>query len=61
LCGAKTNYGTIGVSPVVRRTNCSAAADERTHLHSIAAWALDDGRDAGTPTSYPSCIIVSNA
>ncbi|XP_028174021.1 membrane-bound alkaline phosphatase-like [Ostrinia furnacalis] len=51
LCGVKTNYGTIGVTPAVARRNCSHAADPATHVRSIAAWALDAGKDAGIVTT----------
>lgn len=47
LGGAKANLATIGVSARVRRNHCSAARDPQHHVHSIAEWALSDGRDAG--------------
>lgn len=47
LTGVKSNYGTIGVSGAVPRYDCVASTDTSTHLDSIAAWALADGRDAG--------------
>lgn len=47
LCGAKANEGTLGVSAAVPRHDCVAAVDTAHHVQSIAAWALDDGRDAG--------------
>ncbi|KAJ8712623.1 hypothetical protein PYW07_005465 [Mythimna separata] len=51
LCGAKANIATIGVSGRVSRAHCSAAADPQHHVHSIAEWALADGRDAGIVTT----------
>ncbi|KAI8439710.1 hypothetical protein MSG28_013404 [Choristoneura fumiferana] len=50
LCGAKGNRGTVGVSARVRRGDCGAAPAEH-HVHSIAAWALADGRDVGIVTT----------
>ncbi|CAH0401073.1 unnamed protein product [Chilo suppressalis] len=51
LCGSKANYGTIGVTPAVSRSHCSSALDPRHHVHSIAAWALQAGKDAGIVTT----------
>ncbi|XP_049865248.1 membrane-bound alkaline phosphatase-like [Pectinophora gossypiella] len=51
LTGVKSNYGTIGVDGSVRRRDCLASTDKTTHLDSIAAWALEDGRDAGIVTT----------
>ncbi|XP_049865249.1 membrane-bound alkaline phosphatase-like [Pectinophora gossypiella] len=51
LAGIKNNYGTVGVDGRVQRRDCLASADKSTHLDSIAAWALDDGRDAGIVTT----------
>lgn len=48
LGGAKANIGTIGVSAHVPREHCTAAQLPHNHVHSIAEWALTDGRDAGT-------------
>lgn len=47
LCGAKTNNGVLGLTAAVPRYNCEASLDTSTHLDSIAAWAIADGRDAG--------------
>lgn len=47
LCGAKANIETIGVSAHVARAHCTAAQEAQHHVHSIAEWALSDGRDAG--------------
>ncbi|CAG9789033.1 unnamed protein product [Diatraea saccharalis] len=47
LCGAKANYGTIGVTPAVMRRHCQAATEPNDHVYSIAAWALQAGKDAG--------------
>ncbi|XP_038222680.1 membrane-bound alkaline phosphatase-like [Zerene cesonia] len=51
LCGVKTNLGTIGVNAAVPRGDCPASADSATHVESIGAWALADGRDAGIVTT----------
>ncbi|KAI5641938.1 alkaline phosphatase domain-containing protein [Phthorimaea operculella] len=51
LTGVKNNYGTIGVNGAVPRYDCLASMDKSTHLDSIAAWALEDGRDAGIVTN----------
>ncbi|XP_034835005.2 membrane-bound alkaline phosphatase-like [Maniola hyperantus] len=51
LCGAKANLGTIGVLAGVPRYACEASLDPAQHVHSIAAWALQDGRDAGIVTT----------
>ncbi|KAL0822113.1 hypothetical protein ABMA28_005477 [Loxostege sticticalis] len=51
LCGVKTNDGTIGVTPAVRRTNCTDAVDAATHVRSIASWAIEAGKDAGIVTT----------
>ncbi|XP_047992240.1 LOW QUALITY PROTEIN: membrane-bound alkaline phosphatase-like [Leguminivora glycinivorella] len=51
LCGVKNNYGTLGVTAAVPRHDCAASADPATHLDSIAAWALADGRSAGIVTT----------
>lgn len=46
LCGAKANLGTLGLDGTAPRGVC-AAAPIAHRLASIAAWALQDGRDAG--------------
>ncbi|XP_068617877.1 membrane-bound alkaline phosphatase-like [Battus philenor] len=51
LCGAKANRGTIGVTARVPRWHCDAAQEPSYQLASIAAWALQDGRDAGIVTT----------
>ncbi|XP_045774632.1 membrane-bound alkaline phosphatase-like [Maniola jurtina] len=51
LCGAKANLGTIGVLAGVPRYACEASLDPAQHVQSIAAWALQDGRDAGIVTT----------
>ncbi|XP_073961252.1 membrane-bound alkaline phosphatase-like [Choristoneura fumiferana] len=51
LCGAKGNIGTLGLTGHVTRWDCPASADRATHLESIAAWALADGRSAGFVTT----------
>lgn len=47
LCGVKNNEGAIGVTAAVPFGNCEASIPASTHVESIAAWALADGRDAG--------------
>ncbi|XP_045451271.1 membrane-bound alkaline phosphatase-like [Melitaea cinxia] len=51
LCGVKANRGTLGVTAEVPRWDCPASVDTSSHLESIAAWALADGRDAGIVTT----------
>ncbi|CAH2044361.1 unnamed protein product, partial [Iphiclides podalirius] len=51
LCGVKANRGTIGVTAAVPRGQCLAATEHDHQLQSIAAWALQDGRDAGFVTT----------
>ncbi|KAI8439708.1 hypothetical protein MSG28_013402 [Choristoneura fumiferana] len=51
LCGVKVNRGTLGLSGDVPRWDCPASTDRATHLESIAAWALADGRSAGIVTT----------
>ncbi|CAG4973231.1 unnamed protein product [Parnassius apollo] len=51
LCGVKANRGTIGVTAAVPRFDCVAAEEDHHQLSSIAAWALQDGRDAGIVTT----------
>ncbi|XP_061719157.1 membrane-bound alkaline phosphatase-like [Cydia pomonella] len=51
LCGVKVNRGTLGVNGNVLRWDCPASTDTATHLESIAAWALADGRSVGIVTS----------
>ncbi|XP_049875870.1 membrane-bound alkaline phosphatase-like [Pectinophora gossypiella] len=51
LCGVKANRGTLGVSAAVARGHCRAAVGSDHHVDSIAAWALQDGRDAGIVTT----------
>ncbi|XP_028174023.1 membrane-bound alkaline phosphatase-like [Ostrinia furnacalis] len=51
LCGVKNNYGTLGLTAAVARHDCEASLDASTHLESIAAWAIQDGRDAGVVTN----------
>ncbi|KAJ2940327.1 hypothetical protein O0L34_g1 [Tuta absoluta] len=51
LCGVKANKGTIGVTSSVPRASCFAAAERNYQTPSIAAWALEDGRDAGIVTT----------
>ncbi|XP_014362963.2 membrane-bound alkaline phosphatase [Papilio machaon] len=50
LCGVKANLGTLGLTGAAPRGAC-AAAPPAHRLHSIAAWALSDGRDAGIVTT----------
>uniref|UniRef100_A0A2H1VP42 Alkaline phosphatase n=1 Tax=Spodoptera frugiperda TaxID=7108 RepID=A0A2H1VP42_SPOFR len=51
LGGVKANIATIGVSARVPHGACAAARDPAHHVHSIAEWALSDGRDAGIVTT----------
>ncbi|XP_028160306.1 membrane-bound alkaline phosphatase-like [Ostrinia furnacalis] len=51
LCGAKTNLGNICLNGDVMRRDCEASTNPDTHIESIAAWALKDGRDAGIVTT----------
>nr|XP_026487979.1 membrane-bound alkaline phosphatase-like [Vanessa tameamea] len=51
LCGVKANRGTLGLTAAVPRWDCPASVDTASHLESIAAWALADGRDAGIVTT----------
>lgn len=51
LTGVKGNYDTIGVNAQVPSQNCTAQLDKSTHTHSIAAWAMDAGKDAGLVTT----------
>ncbi|XP_022822920.1 membrane-bound alkaline phosphatase-like [Spodoptera litura] len=51
LGGVKANIATIGVSARVPHGACAAALDPAHHVHSIAEWALSDGRDAGVVTT----------
>ncbi|XP_046969316.1 membrane-bound alkaline phosphatase-like [Vanessa cardui] len=51
LCGVKANRGTLGLTAAVPRWDCPASVDSSSHLESIAAWALADGRDAGIVTT----------
>ncbi|CAG9789034.1 unnamed protein product [Diatraea saccharalis] len=51
LCGVKNNYGTLGVTAAVPRHNCSASEDPANRLESIAAWALEKGKDIGIVTT----------
>ncbi|XP_075980335.1 membrane-bound alkaline phosphatase-like [Anticarsia gemmatalis] len=51
LGGSKANIGTIGVSAAVQQGDCVSATDPANHVHSIADWALKDGRSAGIVTT----------
>ncbi|XP_052743383.1 membrane-bound alkaline phosphatase-like [Bicyclus anynana] len=51
LCGAKANLGTIGLTAAAPRGDCAASQRRANRVHSVAAWALDDGRDAGIVTT----------
>lgn len=61
LGGVKANIATIGVSARVPHGACAAARDPAHHVHSIAEWALSDGRDAGTRPLLYYCIVYSIA
>lgn len=47
----KANYGTIGVSGKVNRTECMTANDKSRHTESIAKWAIDAGKSVGLVTT----------
>lgn len=51
LCGVKGQEGTIGVNGAVPRTDCTVMLDEKTHVDSIAKWAMDAGKWAGLVTT----------
>ena len=51
LCGAKSNYGTIGVTGHVQRGDCKASQNPAYQLDSIAKWALDGKRSVGLVTT----------
>lgn len=51
LCGVKGQEGTIGVNGAVPRTDCEAMLDQKTHVDSIAKWAMDAGKWAGLVTT----------
>ena len=51
LCGAKSNYGTIGVMGHVQRGDCKASQNPLYQLDSIAKWALDGKRSVGFVTT----------
>ncbi|XP_031628392.1 membrane-bound alkaline phosphatase-like [Contarinia nasturtii] len=51
LNGVKANYGTIGVSAKVRRTDCTAGTEKAYHTESIAKWALNAGKSIGLVTT----------
>ncbi|CAH0401074.1 unnamed protein product [Chilo suppressalis] len=51
LCGVKNNYGTLGVTAAVRRRDCAASTETANRLESIAAWALEHGKDIGIVTT----------
>ncbi|XP_039756704.1 membrane-bound alkaline phosphatase-like [Pararge aegeria] len=51
LCGVKANGGTLGLAAAVPRGNCSASLQPAARLDSVAAWALQAGRDAGIVTT----------
>ena len=47
LCGAKTNYYTVGVDATAQFENCSSVTEENK-LTSVAGWALQAGKKAGS-------------
>lgn len=51
LTGAKSNFGTIGVTAKVPRSHCTAELDRAAHTSSIAKWAMDSGKWAGFVTT----------
>lgn len=51
LQGIKANYATMGVTAEVPRSDCVLSMDKTKHTYSIAAWAMDEGKDAGFVTT----------
>ncbi|XP_067634685.1 membrane-bound alkaline phosphatase [Eurosta solidaginis] len=51
LGGVKTNYGTIGVSAAVEVNDCLGQNNSFHHVHSIAAWAQQQGMATGFVTT----------
>lgn len=51
LGGIKAREKTIGVGPMVRARNCAQGLDSRSHVPSIAKWAMDSGKVAGLVTT----------
>lgn len=49
--GVKANFGTIGMSAKVRRSDCQAANDRSAFTESIAKWALYAGKSVGLVTT----------
>lgn len=47
LCGVKTKEALLGLSANVTLNDCAASQHDENRLASIAAWALEDGRDVG--------------
>lgn len=47
LAGVKTNAFVLGLTARVREGDCAASLDPAHRLQTIAAWALEDGRDVG--------------
>lgn len=51
LGGVKANFGTLGVSAAVQRTNCTSVNDPNNRVHSILKWAQDAGKGTGIVTT----------
>ncbi|XP_048255124.1 alkaline phosphatase-like [Haliotis rufescens] len=51
LCGVKANYGTIGVSPAVKRKDCEASKTVEGKLSSIHKWSKEAGKSVGFVTT----------
>lgn len=51
FCGAKTNFGTLGVTTNVSLGNCSAQAQPTNRLSSLLAWAQSAGKATGIVTT----------
>ncbi|XP_046564239.1 alkaline phosphatase-like [Haliotis rubra] len=51
LTGVKANYGTVGVSPAVKRKDCAASKTEEGKLSSIHKWSLKEGKSVGFVTT----------
>ncbi|OXA56862.1 Membrane-bound alkaline phosphatase [Folsomia candida] len=51
LCGSKGNYRTIGVTPDVQESDCSAQMDPANHVTSVLQWAQEAGLSTGIVTN----------
>ncbi|CAH1255571.1 ALPL [Branchiostoma lanceolatum] len=51
LCGAKANFGTVGVDASVRRGDCRAMGGDKHKVDSVARLADKDGKSVGVVTT----------